>query len=176
MDLHRINWFMHIHIVTEYLKCDINLKEEEITWTQYIIPILISHKSLLIQLVKLRCFFICIQTEAIVKYNDSGAPVKRMRKKVTVQHAENIASRSFWSVHSCLIKDLGSFVDNVNNIRPEYVQSFNFENKLMPCTWIVVRIDGCHFHRSSYIRTFLFYFVFCVQSIFETIKSATCYS
>ncbi|XP_077212685.1 tRNA(His) guanylyltransferase 2-like isoform X2 [Tasmannia lanceolata] len=35
------------------------------------------------------------------------------------------------------------------NSNYEYVKSFEVEDRLMPSTWIVVRIDGCHFHRFS---------------------------
>ncbi|XP_059642588.1 tRNA(His) guanylyltransferase 2-like [Cornus florida] len=94
------------------------------------------------------------QAEDIVKYKDNGTPVRRLRKKVIVVHSENIAARSFWSEHSCLIKELGYFGEDINKIKPEYVKSFQFESKLMPSTWIVVRIDGCHFHRFSEVHEF----------------------
>ncbi|KAI3851562.1 hypothetical protein MKW92_009663 [Papaver armeniacum] len=35
------------------------------------------------------------------------------------------------------------------NSKYEYVKSFEGEDKLMPSTWIVVRIDGRHFHQFS---------------------------
>ncbi|KAK1403780.1 tRNA(His) guanylyltransferase [Heracleum sosnowskyi] len=93
------------------------------------------------------------EIEAIVKYiNDT--PVKRLRKNVTVEHSENIASRNFWNKHSCLVKEISNFIVDINNIKPEFVKSFTFENKLMLSTWIVVRIDGCHFHRFSEIHEF----------------------
>lgn len=82
-----------------------------------------------------------------MKYSDNGSPVKRRRKNVSVQVSENIASKSFWNKHSYLVKDLGKFVEDVNKIKPEYIRSFNIDSQLMPSTWIVVRIDGCHFHR-----------------------------
>ncbi|KHN09345.1 Putative tRNA(His) guanylyltransferase [Glycine soja] len=50
------------------------------------------------------------------------------------------------------IKD---FDKKINNVTPEYVRSFEFDSKLMPSTWIVVRIDGCHFHRFSEIHEFV---------------------
>ncbi|KAI3711278.1 hypothetical protein L2E82_41253 [Cichorium intybus] len=80
--------------------------------------------------------------------------VKRLQKKVIIVHSENIASRSFWNDYSCLCKDLSGFEQNVNNIKPEYMKLFQSENKLLPFTWIVIRIDGSHFHRFSDIQGF----------------------
>ncbi|XP_068665006.1 tRNA(His) guanylyltransferase 1 [Aristolochia californica] len=40
------------------------------------------------------------------------------------------------------------------NSKYEYVKSFEVNDPLMPSTWIVVRIDGCHFHRFSDIHDF----------------------
>uniref|UniRef100_A0A0D9WJ23 tRNA(His) guanylyltransferase n=1 Tax=Leersia perrieri TaxID=77586 RepID=A0A0D9WJ23_9ORYZ len=41
------------------------------------------------------------------------------------------------------------------NSEYEYVKrEFEFESRLPPSNWIVVRIDGCHFHRFSKIHTF----------------------
>lgn len=77
----------------------------------------------------------------------NGAPVKRLRRKARIVHAENIAGRSFWNEHSSLLKEVGGFTEDVDKIKLEYVRFFQFENKLMPSTWIVIRIDGCHFHR-----------------------------
>ncbi|CAI9116713.1 OLC1v1017939C1 [Oldenlandia corymbosa var. corymbosa] len=94
------------------------------------------------------------EVEDIVKYDKNGDPVKRLRRKVIVTHSENIAARSFWNGHSCLVKELGSFDKDINKIMPEYVKSFQFENSLLPSTWIVVRIDGCHFHRFSDVHEF----------------------
>ncbi|XP_057971566.1 tRNA(His) guanylyltransferase 1-like isoform X3 [Malania oleifera] len=92
------------------------------------------------------------QVEDIVKYNEDG-PVKRMRTKVMIFPSKesplslrNIVGRSFWNQHPYLLKELGSFTGEVRKINPELVKSFQFENKLMPSTWIVVRIDGRHFH------------------------------
>ena len=61
--------------------------------------------------------------------------------------SENIASKNLWNQHPCLVKELGSFDQDIHKIRPEYVESFHFMDQLLPSTWIVVRIDGCHFHR-----------------------------
>ncbi|KAA8530954.1 hypothetical protein F0562_005679 [Nyssa sinensis] len=94
------------------------------------------------------------EAEDIVKYDDNGTPVRRRRRKVIVVHSENIAARSFWNEHTCLPKELGTFGEGINKIKPEYVRSFQFENKLLPSTWIVVRIDGCHFHRFSEVHEF----------------------
>ncbi|KAL1806609.1 hypothetical protein DCAR_0832433 [Daucus carota subsp. sativus] len=93
------------------------------------------------------------EIEAIVKHRD-GVPVKRLRKDVIVEHHESIASRSFWNKHSCVVKEIGEFREDINKIKPEFVKSFEFENKLMPSTWIVVRIDGCHFHKFSEMHEF----------------------
>nr|XP_043623993.1 tRNA(His) guanylyltransferase 1-like isoform X3 [Erigeron canadensis] len=89
-----------------------------------------------------------------LKIYENEAPVKRLRKKAIVVHSENIASRSFWNGYSCLCKELGSLEQNVNNIKAEYVKSFQSDNKLLPFTWIVVRIDGSHFHRFSEVQGF----------------------
>ncbi|KAJ4715520.1 tRNA(His) guanylyltransferase [Melia azedarach] len=94
------------------------------------------------------------QVEDIVKYNGNGAPVKRLRRKERILHLENIAGKSFWNDHPCLLKELGVFEEDVGKIKPDYLRSFLFENKLLPSTWIVIRIDGCHFHRFSEVHEF----------------------
>ncbi|KAF8377211.1 hypothetical protein HHK36_030584 [Tetracentron sinense] len=94
------------------------------------------------------------KAEDIVKYNESGNPIKRLRRKAIVVHSNNIASRSFWDEHPSLLNELGQFGEGIGRVKPEYVKSFQFENKLMPSTWIVVRIDGCHFHRFSEVHEF----------------------
>ncbi|CAL9776410.1 unnamed protein product [Musa acuminata subsp. burmannicoides] len=35
------------------------------------------------------------------------------------------------------------------NSKYEYVKKFETDDRLSPSSWIVVRIDGCHFHRFS---------------------------
>ncbi|KAK2968683.1 hypothetical protein RJ640_013101, partial [Escallonia rubra] len=95
-----------------------------------------------------------IYVEEIVKYNDNDTPVIRPRRKVIIVHSENIAARNFWNAQLYLLKELGCFRQEMNKIKPENVKSFQFENKLMPFTWIVVRIDGCHFHRFSEVHQF----------------------
>lgn len=70
-----------------------------------------------------------------------------MRSKTTIIHSENVAARRFWNSHPILVKELGQFDGDIDKINPDYIRSFEFENKLMPSTWIVIRIDGCHFHR-----------------------------
>ncbi|KAL2337357.1 hypothetical protein Fmac_011803 [Flemingia macrophylla] len=92
--------------------------------------------------------------EDIVKYTDNGAPIKRHRRKIVTVHSKKIASRRFWNEQTILLKELGDFVEEINNVSLEYVRSFEFDSKLMPSTWIVVRIDGCHFHRFSEIHEF----------------------
>ncbi|KAJ6334160.1 hypothetical protein OIU78_011129 [Salix suchowensis] len=69
------------------------------------------------------------EVEGIVKYSENGTPIKRMRKDPTTVHSKNIAGRN-------------------------YIRSFLFESKLMASTWIVIRIDGCHFHRFSEVHDF----------------------
>lgn len=88
-----------------------------------------------------------LQVEDIVKYKSDGTPVKRLRSKTTIIHSENVAARRFWNSHPILVKELGQFDGDIDKINPDYIRSFEFENKLMPSTWIVIRIDGCHFHR-----------------------------
>ncbi|KAL0350026.1 UNVERIFIED_CONTAM: tRNA(His) guanylyltransferase 1 [Sesamum radiatum] len=94
------------------------------------------------------------EVEDIVKYKDDGCPVKRLRRKVITVHSENIASRRFWNDQLCLPNELGPFTEDLNKTMPEYLKSFQYESKLMPCTWIVIRIDGCHFHRFSEVHEF----------------------
>ncbi|KAL5975114.1 hypothetical protein ACLOJK_031793 [Asimina triloba] len=36
----------------------------------------------------------------------------------------------------------------------KYLKSFEAEDRLLPCTWIVVRIDGCDFSRFSEVHDF----------------------
>ncbi|XP_027355426.1 tRNA(His) guanylyltransferase 1-like [Abrus precatorius] len=93
--------------------------------------------------------------EDIVKYTDNGTPIKRHRRKIIAVHSKKIASARFWNEHTVLLNELGGFVGEVNNVNPEYVKSFEFDSKLLPSTWIVVRIDGCHFHRFSEIHEFV---------------------
>ncbi|KAM7493686.1 hypothetical protein LguiB_028295 [Lonicera macranthoides] len=94
------------------------------------------------------------EVEDIVKYKDNGTPVKRLRRKVIIAHSKNIAARSFWNNVVSPTSELSYFGQDLNIIKPEYIKSFLFENKLMPSTWIVVRIDGCHFHRFSEVHEF----------------------
>ncbi|KAG8383435.1 hypothetical protein BUALT_Bualt04G0012900 [Buddleja alternifolia] len=95
-----------------------------------------------------------IEVEDIVKYKDDGYPVKRPRRKVITVHSGNIAARRFWNDQSCLLKELGQFTEDLNRAKPEYLKSFQYESRLMPNTWIVIRIDGCHFHRFSEVHEF----------------------
>ncbi|KAL8473683.1 hypothetical protein ACS0TY_030508 [Phlomoides rotata] len=94
------------------------------------------------------------EVEDIVKYKDDGCPVKRLRKKVIMVHSENIASMRFWRKQLSLSKELGQFTADINKTRPEYVKSFLHESKLLPYTWIIIRIDGCHFHRFTEVHEF----------------------
>ncbi|KAM6550001.1 hypothetical protein CsatB_021677 [Cannabis sativa] len=95
------------------------------------------------------------ETEDIVKYNESGAPVKRLRRKTSTVHSKNIVGKSFWNLYPKLLKELGGFVDDIRKIEPDYIRSFLWEAKLLPSTWIVIRIDGCHFHRFSTLHEFV---------------------
>ncbi|KAI4328578.1 hypothetical protein L6164_020918 [Bauhinia variegata] len=90
-----------------------------------------------------------------VKFDKDNTPVKRSRRKIITVHSKKIAGRRFWNEHIVLLKELGEFVEEINIVKPEFVRSFEFESKLMPCTWIVVRLDGCHFHRFSEIHEFV---------------------
>ncbi|CAB4298280.1 unnamed protein product [Prunus armeniaca] len=51
--------------------------------------------------------------------------------------------------------ELGSFTNDIGKVEPDYVRSFQFKKILMPSTWIVIRIDGCHFHRFSDVHEFV---------------------
>ncbi|EPS63729.1 hypothetical protein M569_11055, partial [Genlisea aurea] len=90
--------------------------------------------------------------EDVVKFKSDGCPVKRQRRKVTTLYSENIASRRFWNEQRCLTKELGYFTDDLNKTHSEYIKSFQYKSKLMPYTWIAIRIDGCHFHRQAASR------------------------
>lgn len=94
------------------------------------------------------------EVEDIVKYSENGTPIKRMRRDKTTVHSKNIAGRSFWNEHQSLLKELGGFTKDVGKINSDYIRSFLFESKLMASTWIVIRIDGCHFHRFSEVHDF----------------------
>ncbi|KAG5611838.1 hypothetical protein H5410_023119 [Solanum commersonii] len=74
----------------------------------------------------------------IVKYREDGTPVKRPRKKAIIVHSENVATKRFWNNYTYLTEELGSLVEGINKIKPEYLRSFQFESRLMLSTWIVV--------------------------------------
>ncbi|OMO75087.1 tRNAHis guanylyltransferase Thg1 [Corchorus capsularis] len=99
------------------------------------------------------CFF-RTKVEDVVKYNEDGTSVKRLRRKASDFRSENIAGRKFWNEHATLLKELGGFPEDCIKVNLDYIRSFQFESKLMPSTWIVIRIDGCHFHRFSEIHEF----------------------
>ncbi|KAK1259702.1 tRNA(His) guanylyltransferase 1 [Acorus gramineus] len=40
------------------------------------------------------------------------------------------------------------------NSKYEYVKKFELDNQLPPSNWLVVRIDGCSFHRFSAVHEF----------------------
>lgn len=82
-----------------------------------------------------------------MKYNENGLPIKRLRRKPTIVHSKNIAGKCFWNEHPILLRELGSFMDGGGKIEPDYIRSFQLEVELLPFTWIVIRVDGCHFHR-----------------------------
>ncbi|CAN7115342.1 unnamed protein product [Brassica rapa subsp. narinosa] len=94
------------------------------------------------------------KVEETVKHDENGNPVKRLRRKAVLVHSENIAARSFWNEQPSLYNDIGHFTKDIGRSEPDFVRSFEFENKLLPLTWIVVRIDGCHFHRFSDVHEF----------------------
>ncbi|XP_048131596.1 tRNA(His) guanylyltransferase 2-like isoform X3 [Rhodamnia argentea] len=95
------------------------------------------------------CIFMT-QAEDVVKHDEHGIPIKRMRRKPRMIHNEHIAGRNFWNGQQYLLMELGPFDNEIKKIKAEYVRSFLFENKLMPSTWIVIRIDGCHFHSALF--------------------------
>ncbi|CAO2823794.1 unnamed protein product [Amaranthus hypochondriacus] len=94
------------------------------------------------------------QVEDIIKYKENGDPVKRLRRKMMKVRSDNIAGKKFWNQHSSLLSELGRFEEDIRRVRPEYIESFQFQDKLLLSTWIVVRIDGCHFHRFSDVHAF----------------------
>ncbi|XP_015581517.1 tRNA(His) guanylyltransferase 1 isoform X2 [Ricinus communis] len=87
--------------------------------------------------------------EDIVKYRENGTPVRRLRRKAITVHSENIAGRCFWNGHQNLLIELGGFAEDIGKVNPDYIRSFLFKSKLLQSTWVVIRIDGCHFHRFS---------------------------
>ncbi|KAM5577537.1 hypothetical protein ABKV19_008066 [Rosa sericea] len=91
----------------------------------------------------------------VVKHNKNGSPVRRLRKKLRIVHSKNIAGISFWNKHKCLLNELGSFSKDIGKVEPDFLKSFQFEKRLTPSTWIVIRIDGCHFHRFSDVHEFV---------------------
>lgn len=90
-----------------------------------------------------------------MKYKASGDPVIRLRKKIKDFHPDNIAIVKFWNEHPCLFKELGRFDADARKINPEHTESFHSIEKLLPATWVVIRVDGCHFHRSGFLSSFL---------------------
>ncbi|XP_073294213.1 tRNA(His) guanylyltransferase 1-like isoform X4 [Primulina huaijiensis] len=95
-----------------------------------------------------------LEVEVCVKYKDDCYPIKRSKRRVTIVHMENIASRRFWNDQLYLLKELGHFSKDVNKTKTEYLKSFQYESRLLLSTWIVIRIDGCHFHRFSEVHKF----------------------
>ncbi|KAI4374353.1 hypothetical protein MLD38_012360 [Melastoma candidum] len=94
------------------------------------------------------------QSEDTVKYTTNGSPVKRMRRRPAVFQCESISKQRFWKEHQSLAVELGPFENEIGKLNMDFIRSFSFEDKLMPFSWIVVRIDGCHFHRFSEVHEF----------------------
>ncbi|KAK4762681.1 hypothetical protein SAY86_008449 [Trapa natans] len=94
-----------------------------------------------------------IEVEDVVKCDENGMPIKRLRRKPDIFHTQKIVAKKFWNEKSVLVKELGT-LEEIGKITPEYIRSFLFENKLLPSTYIIIRIDGCHFHRFSDIHEF----------------------
>ncbi|KAL6556898.1 hypothetical protein OROHE_006774 [Orobanche hederae] len=88
--------------------------------------------------------------------DDDGCPLKRPRRKIKMVHPKNIASKSFWSAQFVPMKELGQFNEDLNKVRPrlKYVTSFQYDSNLPLSNWIVIRIDGCHFHRFTEVHEF----------------------
>ncbi|CAN0887933.1 tRNA(His) guanylyltransferase 1 [Linum grandiflorum] len=95
-----------------------------------------------------------MEVETIVKYNKDGSPIPRLRKQISTVHSQDIARRNFWNHKPHLVKELGPFMADISRIDNDYVKYFQSENKLMPYTWAVVRVDGCHFHKFSEVHKF----------------------
>ncbi|XP_041998461.1 tRNA(His) guanylyltransferase 2-like isoform X1 [Salvia splendens] len=95
------------------------------------------------------------KVEDIVKCKIDDSHVKRCERKFLTVNSANIASKRFWSEKGCLSEgELAQFREKLNKTTPEDIKSFLHESRLMLCTWIVVRIDGCHFHRFSEVHEF----------------------
>ncbi|KAK4764346.1 hypothetical protein SAY87_013784 [Trapa incisa] len=94
-----------------------------------------------------------IEVEDVVKCDENGMPIKRLRRKPDIFHTQKIVAKKFWNEKFVLVKELGT-LEEIGKIIPEYIRSFLFENKLLPSTYIIIRIDGCHFHRFSDIHEF----------------------
>ncbi|PHT65661.1 tRNA(His) guanylyltransferase 2, partial [Capsicum annuum] len=124
-----------------FLRCSQKQEQNDLLFHQFGI-----HKDLP-QIFRQGSCAIKIKVDDIVKYRENGTSVKRPRKKAIIVHSENVATKRFWNNHSCLTEELGSLTEGINKIKPEYLRSFQFESSLMLSTWIVVRVDGCHFHR-----------------------------
>ncbi|KAF9618438.1 hypothetical protein IFM89_001161 [Coptis chinensis] len=94
--------------------------------------------------------------KVVVKNRENGDPVVRLRKKVIVEHCD-IIGESFWREHPSLIasEDL-NLLRNVHssNVYECMKNETEVKNKLLPYTWIVVRIDGRHFHQFSDMHDF----------------------
>ncbi|CAI0556151.1 unnamed protein product [Linum tenue] len=95
-----------------------------------------------------------MEVEAIVKYDKDGCPITRLKKQISTVHSQDIARRTFWNQKPSLVKELGSFVEDIKRIDKDYVKYFQSKNKLMPYTWGVIRIDGSHFHKFADVHNF----------------------
>ncbi|RDX79951.1 tRNA(His) guanylyltransferase 2, partial [Mucuna pruriens] len=90
-----------------------------------------------------------------LNYTDNGAPFKRHMWKIATMHSEKINSKcKILERADCwfFLRSFGDFVEEISNVNPEYVRSFEFDSKLMQYRGIVVRLDGCHFHIFSEIQ------------------------
>lgn len=85
-----------------------------------------------------------------MEFRDDGCAVKRPRRKIITVHSKNIASRRFWNELPILVKELGQYTEDLNRPNPDYIKAFQRDCCFEPClasTWVVIRVDGCHFHR-----------------------------
>lgn len=114
----------------------------------------INYKKSIPQIFRQGTCVLRAEVEVCVKYKDDCRPIKRSKRRVTIVHVENIASRRFWNVQLYLLKELGHFSEDVNKTKTEYLKSFQYESRLLLSTWVVIRIDGCHFHRFSEAHKF----------------------
>lgn len=86
-----------------------------------------------------------------------GVLRRRSQNEVTIDHCD-LTSSIFWKEHESifgktfhdespdiLVENLDQCLEKVKKLK--YAKIYECEDALMPCAWVVIRIDGCHFHR-----------------------------